>query len=324
MEVKETPMFQKMHNPILFQGHLKKRNYFEGWYYKMVSPDGYYSLALIPGISLNKDHTHAFIQVFMTINHTELMTKYLIFPIEDFKVQKDPFKLNISSNVFIKDGIDISIEDKDFSVSGKLEFEGITEIQTSFLSPSIMGYFSYIKFMECYHGVVSMNHSLKGKLLINDKEVDFTGGKGYIEKDWGRSFPSEYVWMQSNHFKDSKTSFMFSEATIPFMGFKFHGLIVNIIINEKEYRFATYNASKVIKRDIQPQEVYYEIKKRKYRLIVKAVNDKTISLVSPENGAMVKTIKEGLSGEIHLQLYEKDTLIYEDIGSNAGLEIMMK
>lgn len=313
-----------MHNPILFQGHLKKNNYFEGWYYKMVSPDGMYSLALIPGISLNKENSHAFIQVFMTIKNTDLKTKYLIFPVEDFKVQESPFELNINNHIFKEKSIDISIQDKDIQVSGKLIFENTTSIKTSLISPSIMGYFSYIKFMECYHGVVSMNHTINGKLLINNKEVDFTGGKGYIEKDWGRSFPKEYVWMQSNHFKNPKTSFMFSEATIPFMGFQFHGLIVNLIVNEKEYRFATYNRAKVKKRDIFPQEVYYEIKKGKLRLIIEAINDQTISLISPENGAMVKTIKEGLSGKIKIQLFENDLLIYEDIGTHAGLEIMMK
>jgi len=317
-------MFQKMYNPILFQGHLKKKNYFEGWYYKMVSPDGLYSLALIPGISLNKDNPHVFIQVFITYNNADLETKYLIFPLKDFDVIKNPFSLIIDKQVFREDGISIDIEDKDISIHGQLSFQETTRIKTSILSPSIMGFFSYFKFMECYHGVVSMNHTLNGLLVINGKEVDFTGGKGYIEKDWGKSFPKEYVWMQSNHFKNPKTSFMFSEATIPFIGFEFHGLIVNLLVNEKEYRFATYNRAKVNNRDIEPQEVYYEIKKGKYKLIVEAINDQTISLVSPENGAMVKAIKEGLSGRIKLQLFKNNRMIYEDIGTNAGLEIMMK
>ena len=68
-------MFQKINNPIIFQGSLKKKNYFEGWYYKMVSADKNYSLALIPGISLNKDNSHVFIQVFLTYKNTELNHK---------------------------------------------------------------------------------------------------------------------------------------------------------------------------------------------------------------------------------------------------------
>ncbi|MFP4478362.1 MAG: tocopherol cyclase family protein [Candidatus Izemoplasmatales bacterium] len=313
-----------MHKPIVFQGHLKKKNYFEGWYYKMVSPDGLYSLALIPGISLNKGNSHAFIQIFVTRNHKDLKTVYISYPLNQFSVQNQPFELNINQQIFKEDGIDIQIDQNDLSMQGKLSFENRTEIKTSIFSPSIMGYFSYFKFMECYHGVISMNHLIKGRLLIDNQEVDFTGGKGYMEKDWGKSFPKAYVWMQSNHFKNPNTSFMFSQATIPFMGFEFHGLIVNLIVGGKEYRFATYNRGKVKQRDIFAKEVFYEISKGKYTLIVEGKNDQTIDLVSPEKGAMVNRIKEGLSGKIKLQLFENDYLIYEDIGTHGGLEIMME
>ncbi len=51
--------------------------------------------------------------------------------------------------------------------------------------------------MECYHGVVSMYHLLSGHLEINGDKVDFSGGKGYIEKDWGRSMPSDWIWIQA-------------------------------------------------------------------------------------------------------------------------------
>lgn len=317
-------MFQKINNPIIFQGSLKKKNYFEGWYYKMVSADKNYSLALIPGISLNKDNSHVFIQVFLTYKKTELKTKYIVYKTGDFITEKNPFKLSIKNNIFSENDIKIAIDDQDISVIGDLKFIDNTKIKTSIMSPSIMGIFSYIKFMECYHGVISMSHRLEGKLNINNTMVDFTGGMGYIEKDWGRSFPQSYVWMQSNHFKDNKTSFMFSEATIPFLGFKFHGLIVNLIVSNKEYRFATYNLAKVIKKDIQSNQVHYEIKKRRYIIMIKAINDKTISLPSPKNGSMTQSIKEGLSGIIKIELFENNKLIYSDEGTHAGLEIMMK
>ena len=116
---------------------------------------------------------------------------------------------------------------------------------------------------------------------------------------------------------------MFSEAIIPFKAFHFNGLIVNLIINGQEYRFATYNGAKVTAKAIKSDSVIYEIKKGRLRLIVKAFNEKTISLPSPKNGAMIQSIKEGLSGTITLQLLENDTCIYEDTGTHAGLEIMM-
>jgi len=316
-------MLRKIKNPILFQGNLKKKNYFEGWYYKMVSADGSCSVALIPGISLNEQHSHAFIQVFVTYANVDLKTIYVEYNKSDFEASDFPFELCIQKNTFTEHGVEVSIENKDLNIQGKLKFSGITKIETSLLSPSIMGYFSFFTFMECYHGVVSMSHTLVGNLTIDGKPVDFSGGKGYIEKDWGKSFPREYVWMQSNHFKNTETSFMFSEAIIPFKAFHFNGLIICLIVNGKEYRFATYNGSKVTAKEIKINSVSYEIKKDKLKLIVFALNEKTISLSSPKNGAMIQSIKEGLSGIIKLQLYENDNLIYEDTGTHAGLEIMM-
>ncbi len=317
-------MLRKIKNPILFQGNLTNKNYFEGWYYKMVSADGNCSVALIPGISLNKQHTHAFIQVFVTFKNGDLKTVYLEFEKSNFVVHDEPFGLTIDKNSFTESGIDISIEHTEISIQGQLKFASTTRINTSLFSPSIMGFFSYFTFMECYHGVVSMSHSLAGDLMIDGKSINFNGGLGYIEKDWGKSFPREYVWMQSNHFKNSGTSFMFSEAIIPFKIFFFNGLIINLIIAGKEYRFATYNGSKVTAKTITSNSVRYEIKKGKLKLIVEALNDKTTSLSSPKNGAMVQSIKEGLSGVIKLQLFVNNNLIYEDTGTHAGLEIMMQ
>ena len=273
-------MFHKLKNPILFQGNLKKKNYFEGWYYKMVSRDLNYSLAVIPGVSVNRDNPHAFIQFFITNKTGDLKTRYLTYDIKDFLTEDNPFNLSIGNNRFSEDSIDLLIDNQEINLNGNLLFLNQIKIKTTVFSPSIMGFFSYFKFMECYHGVISMNHSIEGKLNIDGEIIDFTGGLGYIEKDWRKSFPKEYVWMQCNHFKTVGTSFMFSEALIPLFGLCFNGLIVNLVVNNQEYRFATYNSSRVRVKDIKSNEVYYEIKKGKLKLIVRAINGKTTSLQS--------------------------------------------
>jgi hypothetical protein len=51
-----------------------------------------------------------------------------------------------------------------------------------------MGPYAFVPFMECYHGILSMDHKINGQLIIHDEIIDFTGGKGYMEKDWGQSF----------------------------------------------------------------------------------------------------------------------------------------
>ncbi|MPN29068.1 hypothetical protein SDC9_176516 [bioreactor metagenome] len=83
------------------------------------------------------------------------------------------------------------------------------------LNAGIMGWYRFVPFMECYHGVVSLTHNLNGKIYINNEVHNFKDGKGYIEKDWGSSMPSAWIWMQSNHFNENNSSFMLSIANIP-------------------------------------------------------------------------------------------------------------
>ena len=72
--------------------------------------------------------------------------------------------------------------------------------------------------------------------MLKVKKIDFTGGRGYTEKDWGHSFPIGYVWMQSNHFSKPEISFKCSIAKIPFKIFSFNGFIAGLWLKKKTYR----------------------------------------------------------------------------------------
>ena len=320
-------MFYKTFHPEIFQGHLKKKNYFEGWYFKYVSKSLSHTFAFIPGISLNKKDTHAFIQVFISDRTKEketLKTYYFKYDINAFSFHPKTFKIQIAENMFSSDSMFLSIDNDDLDLQVHLENLHLTPIKKNLLFPSIMGPFGYLGFMETYHGIVSMSHQVKGSILLNKEAISFNQGKGYVEKDWGTSFPSSYTWMQSNHFKDSKTSFMLSYATIPFLFFKFKGLISVLIVQGKEFRFATYNLSSVKQLDYDENSVSITIKKRSLKLVVTATTSDYKDLPSPRLGQMNETIKEGLSGNITLKLYKKNTLIYEDEGVASGIEIMLE
>lgn len=311
--------------PELFQGYRKKDHYFEGWYFKLVSKDEKYSIAFIPGVSINKKDPHLFIQVFFIKNNLKptLNTFYIRYPYQKNFYHKDQFEVKIGQSLFSNDKVKIDIKDQ-IHIEGEISIINKTPIKKSLITPNIMGFFGYFGFMECYHGVISMNHHLMGNLLIDGIQYSFDHGKGYIEKDWGKSFPRAYVWVQSNHFKEENVSLMFSYADIPFLGFYFKGLISILHIHGMEYRFATYNFTKVKHEEISPNRVFYTLKKRNLTLQMTAFKKESVDLISPKNGMMNQTIKEGLSGEVEVKLYKRKMLIYEGKGSSAGIEIMKK
>ncbi len=311
----------RLFNPEVFQGKYKTKNYFEGWYYKIVDADETNSFALIPGIAYDKDkNAHSFIQV---IDSIEYRTEYNRFHISDFKFSYNELDVAVGKNRFTKDSIEINMENEDYPVSGHLEFYDIEPFPKKLFSPGIMGPFSFVPFMECYHGVVNIHHSIKGKLMINNNLVDFTGGYGYIEKDWGRSFPKWWVWIQSNHFKEKDISLMFSIAKIPWLGTHFTGFISFLKIKGKMYLFATYTGAKVKHLEYKDGTIEILVEDRKYSLSISGKYKESGVLIAPKNGLMERKISESISSTVKVSLKDKNgKLIFEDYGQNAGLEVV--
>ena len=223
------PRWKALWNPDMYHGWSKDKNYFEGWYFKVVDPTEQYALAIIPGISKGADGvTHAFIQL---LDGKECTAKYHEFPADTFLPSKTEFSVQLGGNSFSANGIKLDLP----GLKGALQFNGQHPWPKMLGAPGIMGWYSFVPFMECYHGVVSVHHTIEGKLTLNGKEIDFSGGIGYMEKDWGVSFPSSWIWMQTNHFdSEQPVCLMASVANIPWLRTHFIGYIVGFLFERKD------------------------------------------------------------------------------------------
>lgn len=299
------------------QGSIHKKEYFEGWYFKQVNLELKKTISFIFGYSTNKRNPHSFVQIIKT---KPLRSYYIPYPLEAFKSFEDGYQ--IDDNFFSKNKLKISVHHKDIQCNGELSFTEHREIEDSNLyMPNIMGPFTYIPNMECNHGVVSMSHNVQGSVQIDEDLWTFKNDIGYTEKDWGTSFPKRYIWIQGNHFSNLSANFMCSLANIPFLGFSFEGLIAQLNYDNNSLRFATYTGAfkrKLIKSD---NGFSLTLQRGFYRLIVNVKIDEKTDLVSPKNGLMENTIKEGLGGEINLSLYHFNKLVFTDQSSYCGVEI---
>lgn len=310
-------------HPEIFQKKYYNKAYFEGWYYKQVTADGKNTISIIPGVNFNKSGAKSFIQYLHLNQNNELNTYMINYPINAFSTNDNPFSVSINNNKFSLDCIKLVIDSERIKVNGNINLIDLTPIESSVINPNIMGFFSYIPFMECNHGLISMSHKLSGSLNVNGEVIDFTGGKGYIEKDWGRSFPNSYVWIQSNHFEDRTTALFCSIATIPFLSFSFKGFICNLIHQGKEYRFATYNGSQINVKELTDTSVYLELLNKNYHLKIKGEALHFNKLIAPKMGRMDKTIKEGLSGKVEILLKDKKGhTILKSKSYQCGMELV--
>jgi len=303
-------------NPEQYHGWNKSKNYFEGWYFKLVSKDGKHAFAVIPGVAMSEDKSHSFIQV---LDGRKKTATYHTFDTNEFKPTGGKFEVEIGDNYFSKKHIKLNLPD----FKAELNFENQVPWPSSIVSPNIMGPFTFAPFMQCYHGILSMNHQITGKINSGGKEINYDHGKGYMEKDWGVSFPSAYIWMQSNHFSKENISIKSSVANVPFLGRKFVGCIAGVYLGDRIIQFTTYNLSKLRKIDVSGKEVNLTLSNLKHELTIKAIRSESTELASPINGFMDGKIEESMEAEIHVKLIEKKSgkILLEDIGYNAGLEV---
>ncbi|HUV03036.1 MAG TPA: tocopherol cyclase family protein [Desulfobacteria bacterium] len=317
---------RKIWNPELFQGKKSYKNYFEGWYFKLVDAAEAHILAVIPGISLGEDNedSHAFIQVF---NGKTGDFEYFTFPVDAFSPSSKNFAVTLGKNQFSAESLTVDLNQSGQGIRGELHFENVIPYPKRFFAPGLMGWGSFVPFMQCKHGIVSMNHTLQGTLEIDGEQIAFDKGKGYIEKDWGHSFPSSYIWMQSNHFTDEGISFMLALARIPWLHTNFSGFAGLLWYNGRFHKFATYTGAQITHFEKQEQNlVRITLEDRHFKSDIEAIQGSVWKLKSPHEGTMTHSTFESLTSTINLKVYEKTSggkrLLFEDHGRNAGLEIM--
>ena len=153
--------------------------------------------------------------------------------------------------------------------------------------------------------------------------VDFTGGRGYIEKDWGQSFPEAYIWFQTNHFDSPATCLTASVAIIPSFGTTFPGFIVGLWLGGRLYRFATYTGTKLEKLTVSDAEVFWVLSDGTYRLEMRAQRAAGGLLKGPGKLDMGKRVDETLQASVDVRLTNKRSgaVIFESTGHHAGLEV---
>ena len=304
-------------HPERFQGWGKRRAYFEGWYFKLVSQDQQHAYAIIPGLAFDNEGTgHAFIQL---LDGKRKTSAYHKFPLEFFKANAKAFEVSIGNNLFTGQNLILDLPE----LNGEIQFENVVGWPKPFYSPGIMGPYAFAPFMECYHGIVSMDHELNGTLVTHVEKLVFNGGRGYIEKDWGKSFPSAYVWMQSNHFEEPGISLKASVAMIPWMTGEFVGFIAGFWLKDRLIQFTTYNRSRLIRHVVTNEHVHLVLENPKYTLEINGERDETTELASPIQGAMAGKIEETMGANLYVVITERRTgsKLFEGTGTSAGLEV---
>ncbi len=276
-------------------------NCFEGYFLK--HQNGEKTLSVIVG----RAQDCAFVQAI-----TDECSYRVRYPIEAYHIEDNHKEkcILLSGSQFSKEGISLSIHGGDWELTGQVHYSNLCPI-----NGDIMGPFRFLP-MQCRHKIVSMKHTLCGKVLLNGKEFDFTGGKGYIEGDSGRSFPKSYTWVQCNAF-DRDCSIMASAAHITFACSWFWGCICVVWLDGAEYRLATYRGAKIKRRD-QKQLI---IEQGDLLLKIDFLQTHTGHLLdAPQMGKMQRSIHEVPCAPVHFEFCKGRQTLFEGESRLASYE----
>lgn len=190
-------IIQRVLHPDWYHGHHKRPPFFEGWYFKLIDASEQHRYAVIPGIFLSDDPEkyHAFVQVLDGLTGA---AAYFRFPPEAFMAAENDFDVKIGPNRFRRDGISLNLEGDTLALKGDLRFENTVPYPVTWTRPGIMGPFGWLTFMECYHGVVSLDHRIDGALSLGDQSLDFSGGRGRVTSKRIRRVVSGGVDLDAN------------------------------------------------------------------------------------------------------------------------------
>ncbi|MGE5456295.1 MAG: tocopherol cyclase family protein [Ignavibacteriales bacterium] len=286
-----------------YAGHNKTKNYFEGWYLKVVNDN--HVLACIFGISLYESDPHSFIQI---MDSDDSKSRYFRFNVEDFYYNKDVVR--IKDNILSVHKLKLSIDD--FEID--LKITPTTNLNEIFCMKSVMGPFKYLP-LPAYHEVIFMNSKIEGS--IKTSNIDTTiNGSGYMEKNYGICFPKKWLWFETNTFKNYNASLVFAKANV--MCFEPFFCILNI--GGEEFRFASYNGfnAKYLNNN---NTVDVVIKKNDISLKITIDHTPGQLIVAPTKGGnMRREIEESLTSTLTIALYKNRELIFQDEATNVSCE----
>lgn len=284
---------------------MRQSSFFEGWYFKHQC--GKHTLAVIPGIHRDSyGRRAAFIQLI-----TESRSHYVAYPYAAFRSQPDRLAVKIGHSVFTTQGCCLHIDAPGLSLHGHLSYGWITP-----LCGDIMGPFRYLPGMECRHGIVSLGHELHGEITLDGETISMEGGTGYIETDWGSSFPKRYLWTQCNTFSKPNTCIMAAAAAVPIGGAVMRGCM-GVVFNEGvEHRLATYRGARVV----CASDTRLEIQQGDWRLTAERLCAAPFRLYAPVAGGMTRPIHEHAACTVEYRFYRGEQLLLEQVSDSAGFE----
>jgi len=268
------------YKPSSLRGKPEKTQYFEGWFQKVYSKKHQASCIIIYGYATHNSYdTCGFIQILTPHSPPDI----LYFPKHEISFDHDRHIVRMADNMFTTKEIIISIQDIDINLN-LVNNHPIPTFKNS------MGYTYYIPNLPCYHSVMNTAHQVTGNIRNKNAEYSFDQDMGYMEKNWGTSFPESYFWLHAIDPYNADVSILFSIAEIQWLGKSFIKHVGHLRIEGKHIDLRTLKDISISDKIISEKKRCVNFRSKELELDIWITYGKKVTFKAPNQGNMSRDI----------------------------------
>ena len=313
----------------------KKRNYFEGWYFREQTED--LTIAFVPTLHYDEEGR-------MTGSLQVILPEKSWFFAYDHPVNMnlpDSLFVVLGKNVFTEACIHLDIDEPGLRIKGDIYFDREPGAKLHVMGP--LGLPLVSRLLPCAHKIWATEQELSGELEIlaggapletkprkgtgdcadvahrgNGKVFSFNDGKGYMEADYGKTFPKTYFWTHCNWFDEKNLRIACAGVELSFAGYRgaFLGCFACIDQDGYKVKLATYLGARVEHFSADG----FRIRQGKYVFEGWKMEGKPVKLQSPRDGAMGEKTDEYLTCTVRYKLSRGGEVIFDEISQRAAYE----
>lgn len=295
-----------INKPTTLRGNFERNKYFEGWFQKIYSKKYNASFVIIYGYATrNTEDTLGFIQILIPNKAPQI----IYFNKNEISCDSEQHIVRMGENLLTTETIQINAND----INIRLKLMN-NQVKQTFKNS--MGYSYFLPNLPCYHSVLNTGHQVTGEIQQKEAGYVLNNDMGYLEKNWGTSFPESYIWLHAVDPHDSKVSMLFSLAEIKWIGKKFIKHVGHFHYDNKQIdlrslmSFATSNPSS--------SKDKYQIRmiSKTIQLDILIVFGNKVLLKGPQEGVLSSDIIHYIDADIQIQFSENNkTRMFQLVGN---------
>lgn len=287
---------------------------FEGWYLRFTQGQSPWNFALIAGFARDEIDTPIF---FLQGIESDGEVFLLTCPKEKVTYQTDRFEIHCPWGFLSIHQVQLDISQD----SSRIEMDIKLSDGSSTLAPrkNVMDWAQNLPFLPCYHYVHTMNASCLGKVSWGSHHIQKFEGRHYLERDWGSTFPKEWMWTQSHALSGDGDSITAVWSRIRWGSIKFTGAAAVLIVKGISYSFSTARFHRA-----QHKANRWIFRSKSHRLVIEVSPESFSPLLAPQHGKLLRPVEESLDSELKIELWEGTLQIYSGVALQAGYELEVR